>query len=221
MQIHTEQMGNYKTFPKFNNSFRNLQNNSRGNEISFKQKYRVILTKACPRHCPDCVNTVDGVLEQAKRMNLADIFANGDDIVLTGGEPGIYPRLIEDINTLKKNNPLSKLFIYASVVTKKLLNAMEKVDGVSFTLHYPLTESDKKGFYLFQDKIKQIKSQTPNKTYRLYSDSRIKEKELNIEDNLYARHNRIKWMNAQEILSQKDRNFGCPVDEQLVLLKDC
>jgi hypothetical protein len=56
-------------------------------------------------------------------------------------------------------------------------------------------------------------------SYRLYIDSRL-DKDVAIEPNLYTRVNKIKWMNEEEILAQKDRNFGCPADEELVILDD-
>ena len=197
-----------------------MHNNSIHSNISFSQKYRVILTQKCPRTCPGCINTVDGVLNKAKHLTLPEIKADGDDIVLTGGDPAIYPKLQQVIEELRNINPLSKLFVYSSKVTKLLLSSMEKLDGVTFTLHYPLSLKDINEFNLFQKTARSIKAKKPEKSYRLCVDSRINQKELSIDKDLYSRLDTIKWMNREEILAQKDRNFGCPKDEQLVLLKE-
>ena len=185
--------------------------------LNFGQKYRVILTKKCPRQCLDCINTFDPVISKAKKIKLDQIKSSGDDIILTGGEPGIYPYLEEVVEKLRGQNPDAKMFIYSALANKKIIDILPKVDGLSFTLHDDASELDIASFLKLQKRMKELKTQYPEKSYRLYIDSRL-EKEFPIEENLYTRVNKIKWMNEEEILAQKDRNFGCPADEELVLL---
>ncbi len=185
----------------------------------FGQKYRVILTKQCPRQCLDCINSFDPVINKAKKINLEEIKSSGDDIVLTGGEPGIYPHLENVVEKLREQNPNAKMYIYSALANKKIIDILPKVDGLSFTLHDDASELDIASFLKLQERIKELKDKYPEKSYRLYIDSRL-DKDIQIEPNLYTRVNKIKWMNEEEILAQKDRNFGCPADEELVILND-
>ncbi len=187
--------------------------------LNFGQKYRVILTKKCPRQCLDCINTFDPVINKAKKVKLEQIKSEGDDIVLTGGEPGIYPYLEKVVEKLKTQNPDSKMYIYSALANKKIMDILPNVDGLSFTLHDDASEIDIASFLKLQKRMKELKEKYPEKSYRLYIDSRL-DKDVKIEPNLYTRVNKIKWMNEEEILAQKDRNFGCPADEELVILDD-
>ena len=187
--------------------------------INFGQKYRVILTKKCPRQCIDCINNFDPVINKAKKINLEQIKSNGDDIVLTGGEPGIYPQLENVVEKLHGQNPDAKIYIYSALANKRISDILPKVDGLSFTLHDDASELDIASFLKLQKRMKEIKNKYPEKSYRLYIDSRL-DKDIPIELDLYTRVNKMKWMNEEEILAQKDRNFGCPADEELVILND-
>ena len=130
-----------------------IQNNNYN--LNFGQKYRVILTKKCPRACLDCINTFDPVISQAKKVNLSQIKSEGDDIVLTGGEPGIYPYLEQVIEKLKGQNPDSKMFIYSALANKKIMDVLPKVDGLSFTLHDDATDIDIASFLKLQKRMKE------------------------------------------------------------------
>lgn len=197
-------------------------NRVNNNDVSFGQKYRVILSQACPRTCEGCINTVKGVLGNAQPLHdLRKLNSNGDDIIITGGDPAVYPKLQKAIDILHENNPFAKLFIYSSKVNQNLLKALPKVDGLSFTLHDGLTKSDVKEFDALQHIIKRMKRVNPSKdfSFRLAIDDRIDTSKLPLDEKLYTRLNVFKWLTPKEIMAQKDRNFGCPADEQLVLLK--
>ena len=55
-----------------------IQNNNYNNynNITFEQKYRVILTMNCPRTCKDCINTFEPVIKRAEKVKLDNIISN-------------------------------------------------------------------------------------------------------------------------------------------------
>ena len=134
----------------------NVANNNYN--LNFGQKYRVILTKKCPRQCLDCINTFDPVISKAKKVKLEQIKSQGDDIVLTGGEPGIYPYLEKVVEKLKTQNPDSKMFIYSALANKKIMDILPNVDGLSFTLHDDASEIDIASFLKLQKRMKELKN---------------------------------------------------------------
>ena len=92
------------------------------------------LTHKCKRGCPFCfarkalkaANNVDEILTIDEIESLLCHFENQfDNIGLLGGEPFLYPRLLDVINLLNKHNMHAKIFTSA---TDPLPEGMEKLD---------------------------------------------------------------------------------------------
>lgn len=97
---------------------------------------RLIATRKCHQQCSYCVNTQ---YKNVYNINCFDELATFDEIVVTGGEPMLWPgRLARLLNCVEASNKLANLYIYASVWTTHTPYSdyiLDSVDGVTFTLH--------------------------------------------------------------------------------------
>lgn len=103
------------------------------------RKLRLLVTTDCPNHCPMCCNNQFD-FDKLKRVEYFDY----DEIMITGGEPLLFPRKVEELaRSIKTLNPIlypgesvPKIYVYTSIASlvlfKKILNI---VDGVVLTPH--------------------------------------------------------------------------------------
>jgi len=97
------------------------------------KKLRLLLTSECNRICEGCCNK-DWDLKSLKKCIS---FKGYDIIMITGGEPGIKPKLLLDtLKRIKKEVPSTPIYLYTAY-PKILLNfpITNRLDGVTFTLH--------------------------------------------------------------------------------------
>jgi len=112
------------------------------------KKLRLLITKKCNRHCEGCCNK-DWDLE---KLPICKSFKGYDEIILTGGEPMLFPNLVIDIiNKIRIENPLAKIYMYtAFIFTVRSLEILNLLDGITVTLH---TQSDVKKFKWFNNHL--------------------------------------------------------------------
>jgi len=98
-------------------------------------KLRLILWEECHRNCPGCCNN-DWDLGP---LEVESDYTKYDQILLTGGEPMLYPEKVADtildIKAQKKSR--AKIFMYTALVTepKAVINLLMMLDGITVTLH--------------------------------------------------------------------------------------
>ena len=125
---------------------------------------RVIMTLACERHCVYCSNYYQSIMQSAKEIDNIDEVSDFDEILLTGGEPMLFPeKLIKIIEQIRKNS-FAAIYLYSAKYTAKMKEIIELVDGIHFTLHSDTSPMDVVDFHTFQSLL----SMYPRKSFRLY-----------------------------------------------------
>ncbi len=97
-------------------------------------KLRLLLFEECNRKCKGCCNK-DWDLKALSKINS---FRGFDEILLTGGEPMLYPQLVIDtIKRIRKENSTTKIYMYTAHSRNliKNLNILYNLDGIVITLH--------------------------------------------------------------------------------------
>lgn len=105
-----------------------------------KKKLRLLVTKKCNRTCAGCCNKQ----YELDKLPVIDIktIAEYDEIMITGGEPMLFPNeLINLIDRIKMSILIeghlgTKIYLYTampSVLTD--LGVLDRVDGIQLTLH--------------------------------------------------------------------------------------
>ncbi len=113
-----------------------------------KRSVRLLLWADCERSCEGCCNKhFDlGALPVATGSEIE----NADEILLTGGEPMLYPAAVLNIiRGLKEKAPNAKIILYTAELRKplELFYLMCFLDGLTVTVHAePLADSDAERF---------------------------------------------------------------------------
>ena len=116
-------------------------------------KYRVILWPDCPRSCEYCCNKQYNLQE----LPILDILGDLDhitEIILTGGEPLLYPEvlwyIIDKIGLrLQGRTPI---YVYTTLMhPDAFVHTLYRVDGITLTLH---DNADIASFHELQHYIK-------------------------------------------------------------------
>jgi len=167
---------------------------------------RVLLWLDCNRNCPGCCNKYTSVMKDMKDITLEEL-EDFDTICLTGGEPMLYPdRLISIIKRLRVINPKAKIYLYTALYKLEMRSIIWLVDGIQYSLHYPMTTEDRLGFEYFQYDILYMRG-----SYRAYIDRRI-DHAIRIYPERWTRVEIKSWM--------KEGDCPLPKNEQLFLLKE-
>lgn len=100
------------------------------------KKLRLLFTPDCNRNCKKCCNK-DWDLEKLPKVTS---FYQYDEIIITGGEPLLYPeRLIGFLQAVRLVSS-AKIYLYTAITVrertfKPIYDVIQHVDGVSITLH--------------------------------------------------------------------------------------
>lgn len=114
------------------------------------KKLRLLLWSDCNRSCPGCCNK-DWNLDALMRVRVKD-FEGVQTIMLTGGEPMIYPDRLK--NAIKAIRMVSSASIYvytAKVDTPDAREVLIAADGMTVTLH---CQADVEPFLKFAQSVK-------------------------------------------------------------------
>jgi hypothetical protein len=99
-----------------------------------KDKLRLLLWPDCGKSCPGCCNK-DWDL---KTLPIATNLIFYREIILTGGEPMLYPDLLQRvIGEIQATTHSPKIYLYTANTKEydKLINIMSGINGVTVTLH--------------------------------------------------------------------------------------
>jgi len=102
-------------------------------EIIQPNTLRLILWPICPRECEDCCNKQWDM----DALPYCQDFAPYDTILLTGGEPMVFPRrLHEAIRAIRKSSS-AEIYIYTASVRdlSAACGILTAADGMTVTLH--------------------------------------------------------------------------------------
>lgn len=100
------------------------------------KKLRLLLTKDCDRSCKGCCNK-DWDLEALETVTAQEL-GNYDEILVTGGEPLLYPQLLlKELARIRAFSLGAKLIVYTAKTDNiGLFVAVNHiVDGMTLTLH--------------------------------------------------------------------------------------
>lgn len=97
------------------------------------KKLRLLLWPDCNRSCPGCCNK-QWDLDKLPRVSSYEGY---DEILLTGGEPMLYPERLQDIiRHIRMCAPRAKIIVYtAATDCIDLVFILAMVDGMTITLH--------------------------------------------------------------------------------------
>lgn len=122
-----------------------------------KEKLRLLVTTECNRKCPGCCNK-DWNLKALEPIESIEELCKYKEILITGGEPMIYWRAInnlahkiKDFNRKNKQSP-PKIFVYTAhivnlyeaLVRYEAAFAICDVDGFHVTIHEDITKGEMK-----------------------------------------------------------------------------
>lgn len=128
---------------------------------------RLLITKDCDRSCKGCCNR-DWDLDNIPVNNYT--FTGYDQVLITGGEPMLYPTKVKALCIyIRINNPLAKIIMYTAKTNNivSFIETLKLLDGVTLTLH---TQEDVKTFKALNKQL----TLDPKKSYRLNIFSGIK-----------------------------------------------
>jgi hypothetical protein len=125
---------------------------------------RVITTFDCGRNCSYCCNKYQTLISQGREIDdIVDVMQY-DQIILTGGEPMLYPERIIDIcKRLREWDYKGPIWLYSAKYVPMMWEVMQHVDGLHFTMHTD-SAADMDGFNLVQT----LASTYRDKSFRLY-----------------------------------------------------
>ena len=108
-------------------------------------KARVIITLACHRACDGCCNHMP-VFSQHRKIADISVVASYRDILLTGGEPMLYPRqTLALVKYLKAHTP-ARVYLYSAFYepAEQALwqDLLASLDAFQFTLHAEAQDDD-------------------------------------------------------------------------------
>ena len=96
------------------------------------KKLRLLVTDICFNDCDGCCNK-DWDLDS---LEIEDDFSQYDEILITGGEPMLFPIYVELLATKLKKESNAKIYIYSSMFSPMdVLNVLSIVDGMTITMH--------------------------------------------------------------------------------------
>jgi hypothetical protein len=108
-------------------------------------KLRLLITEKCNRRCKGCCNE-DWDLSKVPLCGLD--FEQYDYIMITGGEPMLFPsKIFEVVRNIRISNPRANIYMYTAKVDNlvHLMPILDILDGICLTLH---EQTDVGNFYI-------------------------------------------------------------------------
>ncbi len=111
-------------------------------------KLRLLIFQECHKNCEGCCNKDWDLNSLPVNKN----YYNYDEILITGGEPLLKPKLLKEIiGNIRKQNPITKIFVYTTFPqTKHLIDVLYISDGITITIH---EQNDVKHFIRFRNNV--------------------------------------------------------------------
>ena len=163
-------------------------------------KLRLMTTLNCNRHCVGCCNND----WDFNKVSYCETYDGYDEILLTGGEPLLYPHRIIRLCADIRAQTDTKIYLYTAICDYTLQAIIPFVDGICLTLH---TRDDLKNFIEF-DRICRP-SLVRNKSMRLnvFEEAGSVSKYWPIRNTFWKVKEDMEWI----------KNCPLPVNEVLML----
>jgi hypothetical protein len=117
------------------------------------------------------------------------------------------------IKDVRDHVPGVRIYLYTSLYTNRMIEMLDVVDGVHYTIHAGATQTDIDGFYEFQI----VHSMRPRKSCRLNIDARV-DRIVPVIPNVWTRVNVSPWLTEEELFEVQP-NGGLPAGESLYVLE--
>ena len=174
-----------------------------------RHKLRLLLWEDCGKSCPGCCNKDWNLKELPIATNLIPY----DEIILTGGEPMLYPELLQRvIGEIQATTNSPRIYLYTANTKNydKLINVLITIDGLTITLH---EDEDVKDFVRFMEEMNKIGERLPywleNKSLRLHI---FKEVDASVIKN-------IKLIGNWDIKDDIEWEQNCPLPDDEVFMR--
>lgn len=96
------------------------------------KKLRLLVTAECPNKCPMCCNNRFDL----KQLPVVESLAGYEEIMITGGEPLLFPKDIQTLCIFLKNRSNAKIYIYTANFDIEAFDITSvMVDGYVYTPH--------------------------------------------------------------------------------------
>lgn len=172
---------------------------------------RLLITKACTRHCPGCCNTYPAIMAQIQTIASLTEITGFAECCITGGEPMLIPeRVSAVVAELRARNPESHIYLYTALYRPEIKNLLPLLDGIHFTLHAGANRVDQRGFAAFQQLLRYHAG-----SFRLYIDPRVT-RPVVIYPYVWTRVEVKPWLTEEQLLALQPG--GLPPGEQLFYL---
>jgi hypothetical protein len=165
---------------------------------------RVITTFECGRACVYCCNKYETLISKAIEIHDIGQVSGYSQVLLTGGEPMLYPgKIIDYCKRLRECGFKGQIYMYSAKYTPQMYEVLPYLDGIHFTLH---TAS-------WQDlnelsSLQVMMGANKDKSYRLYISPSITQA-ITIYPNLWKRVEVKPWIPEGQ----------CPLPEGETLFK--
>lgn len=175
---------------------------------------RLLVTEQCDRTCDGCCNTYARVMKQMRTIDSLDSLADFDEVCITGGEPMLVPNRTRECITQLRELGVPTIYLYTALWTSEFREIAEMVDGVHFTLHWPLDWKTDQEFGLVQHNLWMIGSGS----HRLYVDSRINTP-VPVRPCIWSRVEMSAWLTEIDLFLRNGPT-GLPPGEKMFIWKD-
>ena len=180
-------------------------------------KARLIITFDCPRKCTYCCNSYNRVMAQAERIEDLGALAGLQEVMITGGEPLLYPAKTEAIMwEIRERIPNIKIYLYTALYREAMRDILPLVDGVQYSIHEQATSADFYGLFRFQELIAGY--WRTGRSFRLYVDAKAGLQPQCIRRELWDRVEVKSWLTEDEIMAQ-NKHDGLPEGERLLMYR--
>jgi organic radical activating enzyme len=132
---------------------------------------RLMITNDCFRGCTNCCNNNKTLMKKATELYSLYPMKNYEAICITGGEPLQQPqKVLKVIEVIKAINPKIKIYLYTSMYSVEMINILDLVDGVTYSVHEMSRINDVVNFNKFQI----LAGRFPDKSLRLYLSPKLR-----------------------------------------------
>lgn len=158
-------------------------------------KARLILNWKCGRTCRLCCNDYQTIMAGRKMITTLDMFANYDEVMLTGGDPLLIRKedLLSVIRRLRELN-VRRIYLYTTWWNKKADEVVPLIDGVHFSLHPDAGQRELK----LLRRVEDAATKNPGKSFRLFVDSAIQMPSITVS--VWSRVERKEFMTEAQLL---------------------
>lgn len=95
-------------------------------------KLRLLMLEECNRSCPGCCNQYFDL----DALEVCKSYEGYDEILLTGGEPMLYPgKIIKVAEEIRRVNLKAKIYLYTAYPNYHICNVIDYIDGLTCTFH--------------------------------------------------------------------------------------